>query len=189
MSVPLSVCLSACMFVCLSVCFCHCMLFSPNQPTGLIGSSSCNVHPFVCLLLSPSHAIFLYKYFFWLKKTLRRRRWQRQRRRRRGRGGLKNLFGKKENAISPFFDASGNKNIVATIRINWEIWCLPYAGFLKALLRSVSPFWYRCYYLHRSRDSVSLVYRLFSTQMLSFFFQFTKKPILFHPWIQIVGCF
>ena len=34
------------------------------------------------------------------------------------------------NAISPFFDASGNKNIGATIRIGQEIPCLPYAGFL-----------------------------------------------------------
>ena len=29
----------------------------------------------------------------------------------------------------PFFDASGNKNIGATIRIGREIRCLPYAGF------------------------------------------------------------
>ena len=35
----------------------------------------------------------------------------------------------KKNAISPFFDASGNGNIGATIRIGLEIWCLPYAGF------------------------------------------------------------
>ena len=30
-------------------------------------------------------------------------------------------------AVSPFFDASGNKNIGATIRIGREILCLPYA--------------------------------------------------------------
>ena len=36
---------------------------------------------------------------------------------------------KKTNAISPFYDASRNKNIVATIRIGQEIWCLPNAGF------------------------------------------------------------
>ena len=30
---------------------------------------------------------------------------------------------------APFFDASGNKNINATIRIDREIWCLLYAGF------------------------------------------------------------
>ena len=36
----------------------------------------------------------------------------------------------KTRAISPLFDASGNKNIGATIRIGREIWCLPYAGFL-----------------------------------------------------------
>ena len=32
-------------------------------------------------------------------------------------------------AISPVFDAGGNKNIGATIRIGLEIGCLPYAGF------------------------------------------------------------
>ena len=32
-------------------------------------------------------------------------------------------------AISPFLDASGNKNIGATIRISQEILCLPCAGF------------------------------------------------------------
>ena len=31
--------------------------------------------------------------------------------------------------IRTFFNASGNKNIGATIRIGWEIWCLLYAGF------------------------------------------------------------
>ena len=41
------------------------------------------------------------------------------------------IFHKKE-AISPFVDASGNKNIGATIRIGQEIWCVPYAGFFKA---------------------------------------------------------
>ena len=34
-----------------------------------------------------------------------------------------------ENAISSFFDASGNKNIGATICIGREIRCLPCAGF------------------------------------------------------------
>ena len=33
----------------------------------------------------------------------------------------------KNNPISPFFDAGGNKNIGATIRIGREIRCLPYA--------------------------------------------------------------
>ena len=33
------------------------------------------------------------------------------------------------NAISPFFDASKNKNIGATVRIGQEIRCLPYAEF------------------------------------------------------------
>ena len=37
--------------------------------------------------------------------------------------------GEKKNAISPFFDASRNQNISATIRIAHEIRCLPYAGF------------------------------------------------------------
>ena len=32
-------------------------------------------------------------------------------------------------ALSPFFDASRNKNIGATIRIGQDIPCLPYAGF------------------------------------------------------------
>ena len=37
----------------------------------------------------------------------------------------------KKTANSPFLDASGNKNIGATIRIGQEILCLPYAGFLN----------------------------------------------------------
>ena len=37
-------------------------------------------------------------------------------------------------AIRPFLDASGNKNIGATIRIGRGIWCLPYAGFLKQMI-------------------------------------------------------
>ena len=44
----------------------------------------------------------------------------------------------------PFFDASGNKNIGATIRIAREIQCLPYAGFLEKIydinVTSVGPF-------------------------------------------------
>ena len=44
-----------------------------------------------------------------------------------GAGG--GILGQQKNAISPFFDASGNKNISATIRIAQEIRCLPYAGF------------------------------------------------------------
>ena len=36
-----------------------------------------------------------------------------------------------KKAISPFFDASGNQNIGATIRISREILCLPYPGFLN----------------------------------------------------------
>ena len=31
--------------------------FSPNRPTGSIWSSSYNVRPYVCCILSPSHAI------------------------------------------------------------------------------------------------------------------------------------
>ena len=46
------------------------------------------------------------------------------------------LFSKK-NAISPFFDASGNINISATIRIGQEIWCLLYAGFFLMQPRAV----------------------------------------------------
>ena len=38
----------------------------------------------------------------------------------------------KINAFSPFFEASGNKNIGATIRISREIWYLQYAGFFIA---------------------------------------------------------
>ena len=38
------------------------------------------------------------------------------------------IFTKKKFYL-PFFDASGNKNIGTTIRIGWEIQCLPYAGF------------------------------------------------------------
>ena len=34
-----------------------------------------------------------------------------------------------KNVISPFFDASGNKNIGATICTGQEIRCLPYVGF------------------------------------------------------------
>ena len=39
--------------------------------------------------------------------------------------------GPQKNAISPFFDASGNINIGATIRISQMIWCRPYAGFFN----------------------------------------------------------
>ena len=39
------------------------------------------------------------------------------------------FWGKKKNAISPFLDASGNKNNGATIHIGREICSLPYAGF------------------------------------------------------------
>ena len=55
---------------------------------------------------------------------------------------------KKKKAISTLFDASGNKNISATIRIAREVRCLPYAGFFlcdmcsaaKTVFRqSVSP--------------------------------------------------
>ena len=42
--------------------------------------------------------------------------------------------------ISPFFDANGNKNIGATIRIGREIWYLPYAGFLNCFGPTVSKF-------------------------------------------------
>ena len=42
--------------------------------------------------------------------------------------------------ISPFFDANGNKNIGATISIDQEIWCLPYAGFLHCFGPTVSKF-------------------------------------------------
>ena len=37
--------------------------------------------------------------------------------------------------ISPFFDASGNKNIGATIRISQEILCLLYAEFFLGELK------------------------------------------------------
>ena len=51
------------------------------------------------------------------------------------RGGAPNWMPSpsKKNAISPFFDASRNKNIGATIRIGREIWCLLYAGFFLGL--------------------------------------------------------
>ena len=39
-----------------------------------------------------------------------------------------------KNSISPFFDASGNKNDAATIRIGQEICCIPYAGFFMHVL-------------------------------------------------------
>ena len=39
-----------------------------------------------------------------------------------------------KNLVSaPFLDASGNKNIGATIRIGQEIQCLPYAGFFSSV--------------------------------------------------------
>ena len=41
-------------------------------------------------------------------------------------------FFQTKNAISPFFDASGNKNIGTTIPIGQEIRCLPYAGFFSS---------------------------------------------------------
>ena len=46
-------------------------------------------------------------------------------------GGEKMKKMAKKNSISPYFDASGNKNIGATIRIGREIRCLPYAGFFS----------------------------------------------------------
>ena len=39
------------------------------------------------------------------------------------------FFLPQKNAINPFFDASGNKNIGATICFGCEIQFLPYAGF------------------------------------------------------------
>jgi hypothetical protein len=48
-------------------------------------------------------------------------------------GRRRQCFFVKKNATSPFFDASGNRNIGATIRIRLEIWCLPYAGFFILL--------------------------------------------------------
>ena len=39
-----------------------------------------------------------------------------------------------KNSISPYFDASENKNIGDTIRIGREIWCLPYVRFFILLL-------------------------------------------------------
>ena len=44
---------------------------------------------------------------------------------------LQEMTDASKNAISPYFDGSGNKNIGAIIRIVREIWCLPYAGFSK----------------------------------------------------------
>ena len=41
------------------------------------------------------------------------------------------------NASSPFFDASGNKIIGATIRNGNKIRCLPYAGFFCEISCSV----------------------------------------------------
>ena len=49
-----------------------------------------------------------------------------------GRGGVKKVG--KKNALSPFFVASRNKNVGATIRIGREFWCLPYAGFFKSVI-------------------------------------------------------
>ena len=49
-----------------------------------------------------------------------------------GRGGGGGRRQKK--AISPIFDASGNQNISAPIRIGREILCLPYAGFLRKVI-------------------------------------------------------
>ena len=50
---------------------------------------------------------------------------------------LKIFFFAKKIDISPFFDASGNINIGASIRIGREIWCLPYAGFFLDALASL----------------------------------------------------
>ena len=43
-----------------------------------------------------------------------------------------------KKAISPFFEASGNKNIGAAIRIGREIWCLPYAEFFLLFFGFIS---------------------------------------------------
>ena len=45
--------------------------------------------------------------------------------------GLECQFVIKTVAFNPFFDASGNQNIGATICIGRDIWCLPNAGFSK----------------------------------------------------------
>ena len=50
---------------------------------------------------------------------------------RQGGGGGRGEEEEEKIAISPFFDASGNKNIGATITIRQEIRCLPYAGFFS----------------------------------------------------------
>ena len=48
--------------------------------------------------------------------------------------GNKKKIGKKEEAMSPYLDASKNKNIGATICISRQILCLPYAFFFYNLL-------------------------------------------------------
>ncbi len=42
-----------------------------------------------------------------------------------------------KNAISLFFEGSGNRNIGATLCIGREIWCLLYAGFFLHELCSI----------------------------------------------------
>ena len=54
--------------------------------------------------------------------------------------------------------------IGATFRVGQEILCLLYAGFFSFLLLSFFQFfWYMCYYLHTSTDSVSPVCKTISS--------------------------
>ena len=83
---------------------------------------------------SPPHPVFFVFSFFY-KFILLLIRWS-------GEGGGEGLGGGKggrrqKKAIRPFFHASGNKNIGASIRIGWEILCLPCAGFF---LSKCTPF-------------------------------------------------
>ena len=72
----------------------------------------------------------IYIFYLFLKSLLGGGYWQQQRRRRwRHGGGFFFWEKKKKYAISPFFDASGNKKIGATLRTGREIFCLPNAGF------------------------------------------------------------
>ena len=90
-----------------------------------------------------------------------------------GRGKVR----KKKN-ISPFLDASGNKNIGASIRIGQEIWFLQYAGFFLVL------FWVNVTFF----SDFLLFWVLFKVKFSFFgvFFlvnsQFGQCPYLDHFW-------
>ena len=94
-----------------SKCFCS---FHRIGPLGQFG-----------LVVAMSVFMFIYRYVSFPYNFLEASHWPSDH--------MEGGGGEKEEAISPFFDASGNKNIGASICIGQEILCLPYAGFFQVI--------------------------------------------------------